>query len=129
MLLENVKNYLTERYDAETAKNADKYIFGQSVVSRRLIDFNYGFISYELKGDACIIYDVYVSPEYRKQGVMKTATKAIKELAIKERKNVLIGISDLNGTNREPGLGLISACGFKRLFLAKDQEVFIQGVA
>lgn len=128
MLLDNVKNYINERYNAESVLSAEDYIVNHPKRNRKLIDFDYGFVSYEMRGDACIIYDIYVAPSFRKKGVTTKVAHVLNDLAKEAGKKVLIGFSEKTGQNKELGINAIKANGGIKIQDLSTREVYIKGV-
>jgi len=128
MLLEAVKSYLNERMGSDWGSKASDFIEAQPRMGRNLVSFDAGFMTYELKGDACIIYDVYVEPQFRNKGIVKSISCLIADTARNNGKRVLIGLSGKEGQNRQPGLNVIRRCGGLKFLDTNKLEGFIKGV-
>lgn len=128
-----VEGYIWERYGTmygDPRLAARCYINGLKLNDRKIewIENNKGFWTYELYGDALVIYDVYVAREERRQKfITKFFNSSMKELAKKNGKNVIITMSEKDGINREPGLNLMASVGFIKMSDLEDREMFIRG--
>jgi GNAT superfamily N-acetyltransferase len=87
-----------------------------------------GFVTFRYQGDAVIIFDMYVKPEYRKSGEAWKLHNALVRLARSQGKRVAITFSETEGQNRDLGLAAIEAAAFQPMFKTEDIQAFIKGI-
>jgi len=86
------------------------------------------FLTYQLSGDAVIIYDIYVKPEARNQNEAWRLFKSLIPVAQQLGKRVVIGFSEKIGKNKDLGVIAMQAAGFVRAHEDKLRTVFIKGI-
>jgi GNAT superfamily N-acetyltransferase len=121
-----VQQYLNELYGDRY--KADDYLTKLRERGIIVADVPYGFVSYELRGDALIIYDMYVNKLARKQKKAWQLFNQMKDLAQENGKTLLITFSDKANAKPSDGLGSINAAGFKKAFETKNLRVFMRGL-
>lgn len=126
-------DYINERYDLADFAPATLDEVIERVLDTwersdvQVIENHYGFISYQLQGDAIVIYDLYVKPALRnKSNAWKLFNKAIAE-AQSQNKRVAITFSE-PGKNEHFGLGAIKQAGFIPAYKTDSDTVFIKGL-
>lgn len=79
---------------------------------RKTIQTNFGFVSYKVDGTACLICDMYVVPEYRKEKIgTELANQVVKE-ALSVGCEFLIAEVYLAAFNATESIKAILAYGF-----------------
>ncbi len=89
-----------------------------------------GFMAYRLQGDAMIIDEMYVKPEFRKSYECLKMFQTLLKLAEEANKNVLIGFSEpRSNKNPLPGIKAMESVGFKKVQSLNDgTQVFLRGI-
>lgn len=72
-----------------------------------------GFASYRILGEECYLKDIYVYPDYRKQGVASEIADEIAALAKKEGCKFLTGSVCTTAKNPTDSTAVLIAYGFK----------------
>lgn len=122
-----VNAYIAERYDDNLEIDWNDYLKEYGLTCYMT---SYGFVTYKLQGDAAIIYDIYVKPEYREKGhpgawKLHNYVKKLAELA---KKRVMIGFSQYLGQNHMAGLKAMKVAGFSPAFKTDEEFVFVKGI-
>lgn len=120
--------YITERYGNFLCKQYRDNLVAKGI---ELFEFPFGFFTAEGKGDAYIVHDLYVAPEFRRKQAHECAWKlfeAMREKARQLHKNVMIGFSEFEGQNQELGRIAMKTAGFQKAFETDLSEVYIRGV-
>lgn len=90
----------------------------------------YGFVAYKLQGDAAIVNDIYVLPQFRKPG--HPAAWSLHNYVLKHAKlackRVMIGFSDFMGKNHKAGIKAMTVAGFVPAFDTTTKTVFVKGI-
>lgn len=119
------QDYIKERYDADIVIDWEAYLDSEDLTQ---ISTPKGFITFKFEGDAALIYDMYVKPEYRKHTTSWFLHDLVVERAEQLGKRVMITFSDFMGKNHMLGLKAIKIAGFTPAFKTNDQFVFIKGI-
>lgn len=122
-----LKNYMTERYSKEYANQVFKYLSWIKENNIQIAESAYGFITFELKGDAVIIYDMYIEPKIRRLSKGWDLFKGVQQQAKKANKQVMITFSEKIGKNQELGIAAIKAANFIKAFETDIDTVYIRG--
>lgn len=89
----------------------------------KIIETDYAFVSFKFFDGECYIRDVYVKPEYRKQGVASQLVDAIAALAKDKCKYLTTSVSPIaNGS--QDSLNACIAYGFK-LLRSDNQLIYL----
>lgn len=126
-------DYLKDRYEdtdflpltlEEVANDFEKLVLKDSM----LLKTEEGFISYEMQGDAVIIYDIFIRPEYRQQlAAQELGAKVLAEARM-HGKRVAIGFSEFGGKNHEFGMRAMKRAGFQPAHQTSSNIVFFKGL-
>lgn len=87
-----------------------------------------GFITYELKGDAVIIHDIWVKPECRGMTESLKLFNHVMKEAKTAGKRVAIGFSEFTGKNHLLGVKAMKSVNFVPAFKTNREFVFIKGI-
>lgn len=74
---------------------------------------DFGFMSYFIKDNMCIINDVFIKPEFRRHGKMAELADEVIKIAKKQNCNKLIGFVNFPSTYPEYSLKAQINYGFK----------------
>lgn len=127
-------DYLKERYeDADfgglsfeaVAENFEQMY---RILGRSILKTDVGFVAYKIQGDAVLLLDMYVSPEFRGSKHAWKLHDILIEAGRKLNKCVMITFSELHGKNRHLGLAAIEAASFVPSFTTNNEQVFIKGI-
>lgn len=88
----------------------------------------YGFATYKVAGDALLIYDVYVAPEYRGSPAALRGFVALHQLAKAYKSNVMITMMNKKIKNPIPGARIREKVGFKPYMETTGAVYYIRGV-
>jgi GNAT superfamily N-acetyltransferase len=128
----NVIAYISERYgniEGTTPHSlANQWRERLKSSGKKVFESEYGFMVYQLQGDAVILWDIYVKPEYRNNKQAWRFHDALLQLGQKLGKRVMIGFSEHAGQNHQLGRGALKAAGFQPAFKTERSEVFIKGI-
>ena len=103
--------------------NYRKYVEEQ-LPNRFVYENEYGFLTYNINEEVCQLEEIYIKPEYRRQGKASEFYERMEELAIEKNCNTLLG-SIIIGTNNAEGS---MKCLFKNGFTlshTKDIVIFL----
>lgn len=126
-----IRAYLEERYEPEDFdfdQVENSFEEGLSQLGQTMLKKDEGFLVYEMKGDALIIHDIYVKPEFRGHTKSWDLHNQVVEEAQQLGKRVAIGFSEIAGKNHSRGLKGLKVAGFEPAFKTRDQFVFIKGI-
>jgi GNAT superfamily N-acetyltransferase len=127
-------DYIKERYRPEdflllsqtqVAETFEKALKSSELYQHRT---DKGFITYDLKGDAVVIYDMYVKPAYRGHTHAWDLHDEVIKHAQAEGKRVAIAISERAGQNHQRGFGAMKVSGFHLHQKLNDSFIFIKGI-
>lgn len=128
------RDYINERYTdedlapysiLEVAENFEE-IYAQD--GFQILKTLFGFVTYKFIGDAVIIDDLYVKPEWRsKKNAWKLHDVLLRQ-AQREGKRVMITKSEKAPKNRHLGLAAIKAAKFVKAYDLNEGELFIKGI-
>lgn len=125
MLPINLKAYFTERFpELDGSDILEKYC---SLPVEWLVGPK-SLMTYNFRGDALIIWDMYVAPEIR--GQYKAAEMADKlcETAKTKGYRTLIGFSEHGGSNKELGEAAMRSYGMRPTHKTADSTVWMKGI-
>lgn len=123
-------DYLKERYNEtdfnhEEFQNLDaKY----AEVGIKTINTMHGFLTYKIEGDAIVITDIYVKPQYRDHKAAWFLHDLAMERANKAGCRVAIGFSEKAGKKHELGKQALHTAGFKKYLETSTSDVYIKGI-
>jgi L-amino acid N-acyltransferase YncA len=126
--------YINERYTEkdmkpfsikEVAKNFEKLM---EVNGRKILSLLTGFVTYEFCGDAVLIYDIYIKPEYRGTKQARKIHDVLIETARNIGKRVAIAIAEHDGINQQLGLTAIKAGGWLPSYQLEKATIFVKGI-
>lgn len=127
-------DYLKTRYKPENfpipmEEVAERFEEITTADGTQIFKNHMGFITYQFKGDAVIVSDIYAVPEFRKTqiGEVYLFTNLLKE-AQALGKRVMIGFSEYGGQNQEIGIKAMQKRGFVPAFKTKNKIVFVKGI-
>ena len=127
-LEQKIADYIKERYADSLSVTPAQYISGLNAEDAILIETDSGFASFNLEGDAVLIYDMYIVPQARLHGKAWELFDTIKKVAEGFKKRCLITFSEQVGQNHNLGLEAISAAGFVQYGQVGGDKLFIRGV-
>jgi len=119
-----IKEYINERYgdyDIDWNFYLKKYELICNITG-------YGFVTYKLQGDAVIIYDMYVKPEYRKHTYAWLLHDHVMQKGLENNKRVMLTFSDFVGKSHMAGIKAMKVAGFSPAFKTNEEFVFIKGI-
>jgi len=120
----DLANFLHERLGFSV--DADSYWDGLQKMGAFVYHNMKGFMIFHTNGDAVIVRDIYIKPEYRDKGNALHYLHKLLEIAVTLKKNVIIGINTLSG-NLSDGRNVMTAGGFKKYLETPEFEFFIRG--
>lgn len=93
--------------------------------NQNIIETEKGFATYELKenGD-CYLRDIYVLPEFRKDGIARTMSEQVEQVAIEKGCVRMVGSVCIDTNNSTESLKAILAVGYK-LFSIQGNMIFL----
>lgn len=106
----------------------DRVAYLEVAKSLDYLERPYGFATYKSKGDAFVIIDMYVKPEFRRQNKAWSLFRDLQSKAIAEGKRVMITFSCKKNQKRDLGLSAIKAGGFIPYQELKNSTAFIVGI-
>jgi GNAT superfamily N-acetyltransferase len=123
-------DYINERFEADELPPgaADKFEEVLTRTGAQIFKTDKGFITFELRGDAVILRDLYIKPEHRRQGEGERMHEALLALARNCGKRVMITFSEYSKKNREMGLSIIAVNGFRPAYHLDNARMFIKGI-
>lgn len=124
MNFKQIQNYLTELYPT---RDYDAKEYAQKLAEKNItmLESDFGFVSCELKGDALIVWDIYVKPVHRKKRMAWAFHSVLVKQARKNNKRVLIGFNE----GSKLGKIALEAAEFKKAYtLDNDLSVYIKGI-
>lgn len=120
------KEYLQERYNNELSLEDWEDYLSENELS--VYETDNGFVTYKLQGDAALIHDMYVKPDYRKHTHAWELHNHVLDQANQGGKRVMLTFSDFYGNNHLAGIKAMRVAGFIPAFKTMDQFVFIKGI-
>lgn len=128
-----ILDYIKERYHpadfgtsfSEVAEQLEK-THARFGVQRITKDF--GFITFKPRGDAMVIYDLFIKESERSSGKAWDLFNEVQQIGLKLNKSVIITSSDLAGKNRHLGLSAIKAAHFIPFHTLTSRQLFIRGI-
>lgn len=131
-----ILDYVKERYnptDFEESLDSIAERFERDYRSKGVITAKTeaGFITFQIKGDALIVWDIFVKPEYRDKAKASAAWKLhniAKSIGEKWGMRVMIGFSEKNGKNKEAGVKAMKTAGFMKAYDTDLSTVYIKGI-
>lgn len=118
------KDYINELYP-DGSMNSVAYMQERIDRGAVICESDYGFTVLEPKGDALIVWDIYVKPKYRQQNVAWAFHSAFSEQAKQYGKRVLVGFNQ----NSDLGKIALSKAGFKKAHTQDNgTSVYLRGV-
>lgn len=126
--------YLKERYNdydfypLTLEQIAKRFESLQEELGNEIIKKPEGFMTYKLEGDAVLINDFYVKPQYRGHTKAWEFHDEVIDIARKAGKKVAVTFAELLGKNHLKGIGAIRTAGFIPAFKTTSDIVFIKGI-
>lgn len=124
--------YMRERYEdcfeGDIDEIAARYAAYCEKHGRELYDFGFGFFSYEPKGDALIVWDIFIAASMRSKAVSYEVFKLIPELAEQLGKSVIIGQKDDAGATEAEGDRAMRRQGFVPYLKLENSSCYLRGV-
>lgn len=126
-----MSDYLQERYGNLSYKNADLVSYYTDYLKKNQIEVFtefYGFFTGHKKGDAFIVYDVFVKPEYRSKHYSKAVFSECRAKALTSGASVVIGFTEHAGQNQHLGRRTLENLDFVKAFSTDIGNVYVRGV-
>jgi hypothetical protein len=125
--------YIKERCGSlalDPERGASDYLAFLEKQGASIKEYDFGFSTFRRVGDALVIADIYVLPEFRKVENQKCAWQIfydLKEIALKEGLNLMIGFSEKGGEKKHLGERAMKAAGFQKVYETDAREIYMRG--
>lgn len=126
-------DYLTERYESSdflplTLEEVGRRFEEFMPKNRAIYKDETGFASYHMEGDAIIIHDIFIKPDFRKNQSGQKLGETLFNKARDLGKRVAIGFTEIAGKNHLLGMKAMKAAGFKPAGNTLSRFIFIKGL-
>lgn len=114
-LLPLLRDYITERYGPGAAVMrwiAAYQLFIEKEGLEALVVPAMGFLTYRMEGDACVIYDIFTHPAFRRSGACLELFKRLLRKAETVGCYVIIGLRETGFNRDDLGLKAMQSVGF-----------------
>lgn len=126
----HLNSYIKERYPDLFGMKPDeicqKYTDHLAQSGTHVLESESGFATYKMIGDALVIYDMYVFPEFRNERRSHELFNELRQSAQKLHKSVIITFSEFAGSKHELGKRAILSNGFQKVFDRHSGEVYMR---
>lgn len=127
-LKQDYKDFIESQWGSEYSSLLPEYLQNLVKKNAKIIEKDYGFITYGFNGDAVILYDLYIKPRCRNQHKALELFTELMVMARQAGKSVVITMSQKSSKIKHLGLVAIQSVGFKKFGETEHELLYIRGV-
>lgn len=134
MNFKHLTDYIKERGSSSEEKLEETALAYLGLLQKQkaiIKSYPFGFSTYRKVGDALVVADIYLAPEFRRIENQKYGWQIFKDLraeALRQNVSLIIGFSEAGGSNKKAGEIAMKTAGFVKAYETSSRDIYMRGV-